>query len=348
VPGFRLNPSIRDKLASKILQDDTGDYVPRAGMPSLRASLASSLSGIYQANIFSENILITNGANQAYCAAISALAAPGDEVILAVPYYFNHHSWLHLQNIKPIYLHTYPTLVPNSADADRLVTKRTKAIVVTTPGNPTGVTIPAPVVLELYKLAKRHGIALILDETYRAFSTETLPHLLFQQPNWGEHVISLYSFSKEHGMPGYRVGAAIASPYIINAMMKFSESVAVCAPRIGQEAALAVLESKNGWRVSKIEEVRKKRELTSLVFATDPGGFHLESVGAIYGWLYHPFRGEPTIAVVKRLALELGIFALPGTIFTDTDTRALRICFAGQSATAIEELGPRLRSLRTK
>ena len=129
-----------------------------------------------------------------------------------------------------------------AAAAEALITARTRAIVLVTPGNPTGVTIPPAVIAEFAALAARHGIALVLDETYRSFrdTDEPAARPVRRSRRGGDTVVSLHSFSKDLAIPGYRVGAVVAVARELNReVMKLLDCVAIGAPRVGQEAAWA-------------------------------------------------------------------------------------------------------------
>lgn len=142
--------------------------------------------------------------------------------------------------------------------------------------------------------AARDGIALVLDETYRSFrATDEPAHRIFADPGWAETVVSLHSFSKEFAIPGYRVGAVVASGALIREAMKLLDCVAVCAPRIGQEAAWAGLTMATGWRRERIREAREKQRVFADAMGDRPGGFELVSCGAYFGWIRHPFTGRP-------------------------------------------------------
>jgi aspartate/methionine/tyrosine aminotransferase len=136
----------------------------------------------------------------------------GDEVILPTPWYFNHKMWLDMSGIRTVPLSQGAGLLPDPEEAARLVTERTRAIVLVTPNNPGGVEYPADLVRAFRDLARARGLALILDETYRDFDARTgAPHDLFADPDWAEVLIHLYSFSKAYRLTGHRVGAIIAS-----------------------------------------------------------------------------------------------------------------------------------------
>ena len=179
---------------------------------------------------------ITAGCNQAFCLAMAALARPGDQVVLPLPYYFNHRMWLDATGIEALHPAFRPDAggVPDVEEVARLITDRTRAIVLVTPNNPTGAIYPAETLRAFYDLAKRRGIALVLDETYIDFlPTDDRPHDLFEDPDWASTVVHLYSFSKVFAITGHRVGALTAGPALMAQIEKAMDCVAICAPRIG-------------------------------------------------------------------------------------------------------------------
>src|SRR5207237_4700374 len=128
--------------------------------------------------------------------------------------------------------------VPNAEDAAKLIGPRTRAIVLISPNNPTGAVYPPATIHAFFELAKKHGIALLLDETYKDFLPEgTRPHELFSDPHWRGTLVHLYSFSKVFALTGYRVGAVTAGTKLIEQIEKAMDCVSICPPRLGQEAA---------------------------------------------------------------------------------------------------------------
>ena len=342
-PSYPAPPEIAARIAAVAASPDGGKYTTRRGLDRLRQLFAAEVSDAYCGVVKPEETLITAGCNQAFCATVSALADFGDAAILAVPYYFNHDMWLRLERITPIYLPCGPDFLPDPDVAARLITGNTRAIVLVSPGNPTGVTLPNTLIHEFAELAGERGIALILDETYRVFrQSDAPPHTLFSRPEWSESVVCLHSFSKEFAIPGHRVGAIVAHEGLIAEASKFFDCMAICAPRLGQEAVIEGLSNCRGWRQTKTLEMRDKHSRFDAVLNRRPGGFQLRASGAFFGWVKHPAAGTPSDRVVARLLLDHGVLALPGTIFEPTDDGHLRFSFANLSLDEIDELGSRL------
>ena len=206
-PTYATAPVIAQRIAEVATESDGGRYSPSFGLPELRETFAAEIAADYQGRVGVDNVMITAGCNQAFCLAASALAAPGEEIIVSVPYYFNHSMWCDAEGITV-------KLMVGASHPDRaagLITDRTRAILIVTPGNPSGVTLSPEVIAGFAALAQEHRIALIIDETYRNFrSTDAPAHHLFADPAWGDTVVSLHSFSKDLAIPGYRVGALVA------------------------------------------------------------------------------------------------------------------------------------------
>ncbi|GAA3237968.1 aminotransferase [Dactylosporangium siamense] len=352
VPAYGPPPVITERLQQAVRNSQTARYAPRAGLPELRNLFAGELSAAYAATVREGEVLITAGCNQAFCVAVSALAAAGDEVILPAPYYFNHEMWLRLDQLTPVLLPTGDTFIPDPVAAGKLITPRTRAILLVTPGNPTGVTVPPAVIRDFAMLAIRHGIALILDETYRNFRPTSEPaHDLYRLPKWQENVITLHSFSKEYAIPGYRVGAMVGHPDLLAEAGKLVECMVVCAPRIGQEAAIAGLRGAREWRTRRVGEAAHRLERFRQLLADAPGGFRLRASGAFFAWVQLPGWPEPAEELVRRLATEQAVLALPGTLFEPIDDRHLRFSVAALADEQFDDLRARLTAFggsRTK
>ncbi|MBT8240195.1 MAG: aminotransferase class I/II-fold pyridoxal phosphate-dependent enzyme, partial [Acidimicrobiia bacterium] len=255
-PGYPPAPVVEERIAQLAHEPNAARYAPVMGLPALRETFARVLSVDYEAAVGIENVHVVAGCNQAFCSVSAALAGPDDEIIVATPFYFNHVMWLEAQRITP-------TLVPIQADgvvavadvADR-ITERTRAILLVSPGNPTGVTIPPARLSAFFDLAKENDVALILDETYRNFRETTDPaHDLFVHQAWDKTLISLHSFSKDLAIPGYRVGAIVAGEEVLDEVAKIQDCVAISAPTIGQEAALIGLEEAGEWRREQSDRI---------------------------------------------------------------------------------------------
>lgn len=333
-PSYPTADVIADRIVEVARAADGGRYAPSPGLPELRQAVADELVRDHAVDaatgcVTAENVQITAGCNQAFCVLAAALAGPGDEIVLPVPYYFNHDMWLKLEGIVPRYLYTDEQQLPDVEAAAALINERTRAIVLVSPGNPTGVTIPPTTIEAFFDLAQSHDLALILDETYRNFRSTSEPsHQLYNRENWDSTLVTVHSYSKDLAIPGYRVGAIVGGEPLVAEALKLLDCVTICAPRIGQEAAVTGLLRAGDWRRAQAERIGSRLVSFRDAMADQPGGFELAASGAFFGWVRHPFDGEPAPAVVERLVLEYDVLAIPGTAFTPSDEQWLRFSFA--------------------
>lgn len=345
-PSYSPAPVVIERIARAAEEADTSKYAPQPGLPELRAAFAADVASAYDADIAPDDTLITAGCNQAFCTVISALAGPGDNVVLALPFYFNHDMWLRVEGIDPRYLKTDDRLHPSATAAHELIDQRTRAIVLVTPGNPSGVTYPPELIDAFAELAVERGVALLVDETYRSFRPTTTPaHRLYDRAHWRDHIITLHSFSKDLAIPGYRVGGLIAGEAARVEALKILDCIAISAPAIGQTASATGLTEATAWRQEQADRTRDLQAQFEDVMAEQPGGFALVTAGAYFGWVRAPGY-EPTVDVVRRLVIEHDVLTIPGTAFMLTDEQMIRFSFANLAAGEITELGRRLAEWR--
>ena len=345
VPSYPPAEALQAHVAEMARRPESSTYTPILGLSHLREKLARRMSANYAAEISAERVGITAGCNQAFCLAATALAGPGDEVLLPLPYYFNYQMWLEMEGVRAVHLPCREERgeLPTVEDAARLLSERTRAIVLVTPNNPTGAIYPPALIEAFYELAQAKGLALVLDETYRDFRQETTPpHGLFRKPGWEETLVQLYSFSKVYSLTGYRVGAMIASARLLDETAKIMDCIAICAPRIGQEAAAFGLDHLDAWQREKCALMQERLEALRRLFADNRLAYRLVSSGAYFAYVRHPFEGTPAATVAQRLAREENLLCLPGTMFGAGEEPYLRLAFANLDKALIPEVGRRL------
>jgi aspartate/methionine/tyrosine aminotransferase len=341
---------LRQAIAEAALNDPQAHlYGPVLGLPALRTEIASHWSASYGGTVRPDQVAITQGCNQAFTAVMATLAGPGDEVILPTPWYFNHKMWLDMASVTTVPLDSGPTLIPDAAACAALITDRTRAIVLVSPNNPGGVEYPAETLTAFRDLARAHGLALIVDETYRDFDSRSgRPHELFTDPAWDNTLIQLYSFSKAYRLTGHRVGAVTASIARLAEVEKFLDTVAICPSQLGQIGALWGMRNLSQWVAGERDEILARRKAMSDGFHALQG-WKLLGCGAYFAYVEHPFD-MASDALCKRLVDDCAILMLPGTMFqpdgSPAGKRQIRIAFANVDAAGIAEMFRRLAAFR--
>lgn len=341
---------LRRAIAEAALsQPEAHLYGPVLGNDDLRQAVAQEFSRAYGGQIGADNVAITQGCNQAFCAAISTLAGAGDDVILPTPWYFNHKMWLDMQGIVTRPLSCGPDMLPDPERAEAMIGPRTRAIVLVTPNNPSGAEYPAELVGRFFDLCQRRGLALVIDETYRDFdSREGAPHDLLTRPDWDQTLIQLYSFSKAYRLTGHRVGALTSSVTHMAEIEKFLDTVAISPSQLGQIGALWGMENLGDWLAGERAEILARRQATERAINALEG-WVLKSAGAYFAWIEHPSAGS-SVELARRMVGQIGVLALPGTMFTPVGDpvgqRHLRLAFANIDRAEITELAERLARIR--
>jgi aspartate/methionine/tyrosine aminotransferase len=344
---------LREALANAVLNDvDCHLYGAVLGMDTLRKEVANQWSTSYRGELGQENVGITSGCNQAFCAAISSLCGPGDAVILPAPWYFNHKMWLDMAGIECRVLMCGEDMLPSAEEAVSLINNKVKAIVLVTPNNPCGVEYPPLLMDAFYELAKAAGISLVIDETYRDFHSRTgAAHALFERHDWQNNLIQLYSFSKAYRLTGHRVGAVISSAKRLAEIEKFLDTLTICPNQLGQRGALFGMRNLEGWLGDERAEILGRRAAMVEGFK-NLEGWKLKGCGAYFAYVSHPFLDSSDI-VAQRLVKEASILALPGTMFSPILTKGgtghaeahFRIAFANIDRAEIGNLFKRLEAL---
>lgn len=346
VPSYPPAPELQAEFARLSQTTGIGGYTNICGIDPLRQSYAAAVSADYKTDTISPgNVAITTGCNQAFSVAVMSVAKAGDTVILPVPYYFNHQMWLTMLGIgmTPISAFAENRNHPDASEAEAAITPSTRAIVLCSPNNPTGAIYPPDVIDSFYALAKKHGLALILDETYKDFRPGAEPpHQLFNDEDWGETLIQLYSFSKVYALAGYRLGAMVAGERLLAQATKILDCMTICAPHITQAGVDFALRELEAWKKQKLGVMAGRLSSIRLAF-TDPAlKFQMVSSGAYFAYVKHPFKGEPSKQVAMRLAQEHDVLCLPGSMFGSGQDDYLRFAFANVDGALMVPLVQRL------
>jgi aspartate/methionine/tyrosine aminotransferase len=345
VPGTPPHASLLAGLAAAAGSPEAAQYGEILGDEPLRQAYAEHVSRLYGAELGAADVAITAGCNQAFFVAMIALAAAGDAVLLPTPWYFNHEMTLHMLGIeaRPLPCRPDDGFVPDPATAERLLDDRVKAIVLVTPNNPTGAVYPPAVIAAFADLCRRRGIALVLDETYRDFMAErdARPHAVFSQADWRDHVVGLYSFSKSYCIPGHRLGAITAGPAALAGIEKILDCMQICPARTGQIAVTPAIAGLADWREDNRREIVARAEAFRAALAGS--GWRIDSMGAYFAYVAHPFGNRSADDVAQALAVERGVLGLPGSYFGPGQNSHLRIAFANVDREAVGQLGKRLQ-----
>jgi aspartate/methionine/tyrosine aminotransferase len=348
VPGYPPHPALLERIAEAAGSRAAAGYGPIEGDAALREALAADLSGFYGAPIGAAEVAITAGCNLAFAMVMQAIAAPGDAVLLPAPWYFNHRMALTMHGVEAIPLPCRPEdgFVPDPERAAALLGPRVRAVVLVTPNNPTGAVYPPAVIERFAALCRARGAWLVLDETYRDFLGDGAipPHRLFSDPDWGDVLVHLYSFSKAYCVPGHRVGAVVAGAGFRAELAKALDTFQICPPRAPQMALAWAVEALRDWRAGN-RAIMQDRADTFRRAVSQLEGWRLDALGGYFAYLRLPEGTPDAVASAERLAAARGLMCLPGPFFGPGQERHLRLAFANAELAQIEGVPARLAGL---
>ena len=290
---YHLNvgqPDIKSpQCALEAVRNNTLDHVSytnSAGMIELRQGLVEKYYKKIGSDLTVPEILVTVAGSEAVDVALQVTCDAGDELIVMEPYYTNYNTFCFMNGITLKAVHTdirEGFSVPDMARFEELITPRTKAILISNPGNPTGTLYTKEQMLALGEIARKHDLFLISDEVYREFCYTDEPHFSAMNiPGLEQNVILVDSVSKRYNLCGCRVGCiASHNKEVMAAVLKYAQA-RLCPPVYGQLAALGALDTPDSYFAAVREEYIRRRDAMVDGLNAIPGVYSPRPMGAFY------------------------------------------------------------------
>lgn len=320
-PDFPVAEVVKDAAVAAI-RADRNTYTQTQGIPDLRAQVRGEERAFTGRDWSEDETLITSGVSGGLFLALLALVDDGDEVIIPDPYFVMYKHLVNLFGGRPVYLDTYDTgFLPDPDRLERLITPKTKLLLLNSPANPTGRIVPRKRLEELAQVCGRHGITVVSDEIYRLFAYEPMVSMAEVYPQ----TVVLVGHSKTFGMTGWRLGYACGPKEVVQAMAKVQQYSFVCAPSIVQYAALACPQVDHS---GNLAAYRRKRDLMVGILSQQ---FEIGAPdGAFYLWAKAP-KGHTGDSFVAK-AIANNCLIIPGSVFSERASH-FRICYTVPDAT---------------
>lgn len=302
-------------------------YSHSAGFESYREKLA----GYYQKSslpVNKEDIIITTGGSEALLFTMGSITDPGDEVIIPEPFYANYNGFATASGvtIKPIQASIDDGFaLPPIAEFEKLISEKTKAILICNPGNPTGYLYTKEEVQQLADLALKHDLFIVSDEVYREFAYDGVKHhSIMSIPELAENAIMVDSVSKRYSMCGARIGCLVSkNKEVMTTAMKFAQA-RLSPPTFAQIASEAALETPQEYFDEVIEQYTYRRDLLvdglekieGVKVAKPKGAFYciaelpVEDADDFARWLLDSFEDDNETVMVAPAA---GFYSTPNT-----------------------------------
>jgi aspartate/methionine/tyrosine aminotransferase len=342
-------PAALDAVRDALARPSTHEYQEGAGLPALIEQIAAKLRSENGVDVAAgSRVMVTAGANMAFMHAVLAITQPGDEIILNVPFYFNHEMAIQMAGCTAVLVATDAHYQPRPDALRRAITDRTRAIVTVTPNNPSGAVFGEDVLREINALCQDRGIYHISDEVYEYFTYGSARHVSSAAfPGATDCTISMYSLSKAYGFAGWRVGYMAYPESLAAAIAKIQDTILVCPPVASQIAAIAALNVGRAYCEPHVHELASIRDIVnSSLSALAPLAEVPAADGAFYVLLKVNTDRDP-MTIAGRLIREHKVAVIPGPAFGMTDGCYFRVAYGAlQKATVAEGIGRLVTGLR--
>jgi aspartate aminotransferase len=338
-PDFPTPEHIK-QAAIRALQANFTKYTPTGGIRELKEAIVTRHAQNFGSNYAADECLVTVGGKQAIFEAMVATLNEGDEVILPAPYWVSFLDIIHYAGGKPVLLRTREDegFRVRAEAVEKLITPRTRVLVLNSPNNPSGAVIPPEEMEKLLALATRYNLLLLSDECYCHFVYDGRPFSLGSSRD-REHLLVVDSLSKTYAMTGWRVGYALGNRKLLAHMLKLQSHSTSNPPSLAQKAAVEAFRAPQDCVHAMLAEYRARRDRIVAGLRAIPGIQCTLPQGAFYAYpnvsayLRRDGLGD-TARLAERLLEEAQVVVVPGQPFGTQEH--IRISFA-TSLAYIEE-----------
>ncbi len=338
-PDFDTPEHVVD-AAKAALDGGFTHYVPSAGIAEAREAIAADVSRRLDCEVPASRVVVTPGGKPIMFFTILALAEEGDEVVYPDPGFPIYESMVRFSGATPVPMQLREELGynPDPDDIERLITPRTKLIIVNSPNNPCGSVVPDATLRRIAELAVAHDCVVLADEIYKDFYYEGAHSSITQFPGMWERTVVLDGLSKSYAMTGWRVGYGVLPEPLVEPVTRLATNSVSCTAAFSQMAAIAAVQGPQESVVEMVAEFRERRDLLVNGLNALPGVSCPMPLGAFYAFPNITGTGL-TSGEFERGALEqAGVSLLSGTSFGRFGEGYARLSFANSQDNIREAL----------
>jgi aspartate/methionine/tyrosine aminotransferase len=318
------------------------------GIPELLEAIEHKLTTENGISLDGSRVVVTAGANMGFVNAVLAISDPGDEIILQLPYYFNHEMAVAIADCRAVCVPTDDDYQLQPEAIAAAITERTRAVVTISPNNPTGAVYRESDLRKVNDICRRNGVYHISDEAYEYFTYDRAEHFSPGSiAGAGGHTITLFSLSKAYGFASWRIGWMVIPEHLYMPVRKIQDTILICPPVISQWAAVGAMRAGKPYCLDRLIATRDIRRM----FLEELDGLaELLTVPRADGAFYLLLRVHKkldSMDVVRRLIEEYKVAVIPGTTFGIEDECTLRVAYGAlQKDTATAGISRLVEGLR--
>lgn len=347
-PDFSCSPKLID-LVHHYMKQGMNQYAPMPGVMKLREKIAEKTQALYSAVYNPDTeITITPGGTHALYAAITAFVGEGDEVVVIEPCYDSYVPAIQLNGGRPVFVELkYPDYKVDWNEVKKLITYKTKMIIINTPHNPTGVTLNAQDMMKLEKIVKNQDVIVLSDEVYEHILFDGLEHQsVARYPGLAERSIIVSSFGKTYHTTGWKMGYVVAPANLMAEFRKVHQFMCFSANTPVQHALADFIDDRSAYLELSAFYQAKRDYFQQLVKGSKFKLFPCE--GSYFQLLgYQKITQEKDTDFAVRLTREHKVASIPTSVFyhKKTDNQVLRFCFAKEKET-LEKAAEQLQKVK--
>jgi len=335
-PDFDTPEHIKKAAADALMRGEV-HYAPNLGIPALRKAIGERtridtgipVDGEKQASVMA-------GANEGIMVSMMAFINPGDEVLIPNPNWHHYKSIVSLVGGVPVEVPTNAAtgfvLVPS--EVERYITKKTRMICITSPGNPTGCVQSKESLEAIAEIAMRHNLLVLSDEIYARiyYGEGPVAPSIYSVPGMAERTVIINGFTKTYAMDGWRLGWTVASEELTRAILKVRQYTTVCVNTFAQHGGVAALSSNQSCVEAMIAEFGKRHDVMLNGLRSIPGIIVPESLGAFYVFPDISSYGKSSAQMADWLLADHGIATVAGSVFGPAGEGHIRMAYSCSTA----------------
>jgi len=322
-------PEATDAIRTFLANPENHKYKLVQGIPEMLDAIEKKLkieNGISVGH--ASRIVVTAGANMGFVNAILAITDPGDEIILNLPYYFNHEMAVAIADCRAVCVPTDDDYQLQPDVIARAITDRTRAVVTISPNNPTGAVYRESDLRQVNEICRRSGIYHINDEAYEYFTYDGAKHFSPGSiEDSCEHTISLFSLSKAYGFASWRIGWMVIPEHLYMPIKKIQDTILICPPVISQFAAAGAMRAGADYCRQKFQMTTEVRRIVLDELKTIPDIVTVPRADGAFYFLLRVHKDMDSMELVRRLIEQFKVAVIPGETFGMKDKCYLRVAY---------------------
>ncbi|MFX0124406.1 MAG: pyridoxal phosphate-dependent aminotransferase [Candidatus Hodarchaeota archaeon] len=343
-PDFQPLPSII-KTTKKAIDEGKTSYTVSSGIPELRQSISQLYQEDFGVSIDPQDeVKITSGGKQGVFATFYTILNRGDQIIIPEPFWVSYPDMAQLAGATSVLIPMTADFSLNKDEILKNVSKKTKAILINSPNNPSSHVLSSEEIKFLKDLVEDYNIFIVSDEIYCDYiyiDTENVT-LLTEFDDWRQNIVVINGFAKTYSMTGYRLGWTISNSEIAEGILKIIQATTTCPTNFCQWGGVTALKERAQAR-DLIKRVFPERRKVLMEEVQKTHGLSLKSIdGAFYGFIKYDFSEKSSEEVAIDILMNANVSVIPGSAFGDSAEGYIRVAFS-RSIQEIREAFKRIR-----